>query len=134
MFSPHKSYAGAYQQVHVETGVEGADARRLVALLFEGALGAISAARAAIARGDIEAKGAQIGRAVRIVDEGLRGGLDLARGGPLAANLNALYLYVAQRLTQANLRNDEAALTECASLLAPLSAAWAEAVMQPQPA
>lgn len=129
MFSPHKSFAGAYQQVQVQTGVEDADGRRLVSLLFEGALGAISSARSAMARGDIEAKGVQIGRAVRIVDEGLRGSLDLNQGGALAANLDGLYAYVVRRLTEANLRNDDAALGECARLLSPLREAWSEAVL-----
>jgi flagellar protein FliS len=129
MFSPHKSFAGAYHQVHVQTGVEGADGRRLVSLLYDGALGAISAARSAMGRGDVEGKCHQVGRAIRIVDEGLLGGLDLGEGGDLAANLRDLYTYVIKRLAEANLRNDEAALGECARLLAPLRDAWDEAVM-----
>lgn len=129
MFSPHKSFAGAYQQVQVHTGIEGADGRRLVSLLFEGAIGAISAARAGLQRGDIEAKGKQIGRAVRILDEGLIGGLDTSRGGELAANLHDLYAYVIKRLTEANLRNDDAALGECVRLLSPLREAWDQAVV-----
>lgn len=129
MFSPHKSFAGAYHQVQVQTGVEGADGRRLVSMLYDGALGAISAARSAMSRGDVEAKCHQVGRAIRIVDEGLLGGLDLGQGGELAANLRDLYTYVIKRLTEANMRNDEAALGECARLLAPLRDAWDQAVV-----
>lgn len=126
MFSPHKSFAGTYHQVQVQTAVDAADGRKLVGMLYEGALDAISTARGALGRGDIETKGRQIGRAARIVEEGLRGGLDLQRGGELAANLDRLYAYVTKRLTEANLHNDDAALAECARLIAPLHEAWRE--------
>ncbi|WP_326403994.1 flagellar export chaperone FliS [Methylibium sp.] len=126
MFSPHKSFAGTYQQVQVQTGIEAASGPKLVGMLYDGALEAISTARGAMARGDIELKGRQIARAARIVEEGLLGGLDRDRGGELAANLDRLYRYLARRLTEANLRNDDAALGECAALLAPLRDAWSE--------
>ena len=124
MFSPHKSFAGVYHKVHVETGVETADPHRLVGMLFDGALAAISAARGALGRGDLATKGTQIGKAVRIVEEGLRGGLDRRAGGELAVNLDGLYAYLVKRLTQANLANEDGALRECAELLGPLRDAW----------
>jgi flagellar protein FliS len=77
-----------------------------------------------MAAGSVPVKGAEIGRAVRIVDEGLRAGLDLRAGGTLARDLQALYDYVTVRLTQANLRNDVTALDECTALLQPLREAW----------
>lgn len=126
MFAPHKSFAGTYQQVHVESAVSDASPHRLVGMLYDGALGAIAAARGEMARGDATAKGARIGRAVRIIEEGLRGGLDKSAGGHLAANLDLLYTYIVQRLTQANLRNDDEALRECTNLLTPLRDAWVE--------
>ena len=51
--------------------------------------------------------------------------LNLEQGGTLAADLRDLYTYIAMRLTQANLRNDEAALEECRGLIEPLRSAWA---------
>lgn len=124
MFAPHKSFAGTYHQVHVESAVGDASPHRLVGMLYDGALGAIAAARGDLARGDAPAKGARIGRAVRIIEEGLRGGLDKSAGGHLAANLDLLYTYIVQRLTHANLRNDDGALRECTDLLTPLRDAW----------
>lgn len=124
MFSPHKSFAGTYQRVHVETGIETASPHRLVGMLFDGALDAIAAARGALTRGDLALKGSKIGHAARIVDEGLRGGLDRTAGGALAHQLDQLYGYIGQRLTHANLHNDDAALRECADLLGPLREAW----------
>jgi flagellar protein FliS len=116
--------AGAYQQVHVATGVDGATPHKLVSMLFDGALAAIAEARGAMRSRNIQAKGHAIGRAVRIVDEGLSAPLNLAEGGKLAADLRDLYSYVTLRLTQANLHNDEAGLDECARLIETLRSAW----------
>lgn len=117
--------AGAYRTIGVETGIDGASPHRLVAMLFEGFGDAILQARSAMQRREIEPKCKAITRAVRIVDEGLRANLDIAAGGKLAEDLASLYAYVALRLTQANLRNDPAALDECASLMEPVRSAWA---------
>jgi flagellar protein FliS len=124
--APTKRQLGAYQQVQVTTGVDGASPHRLVEMLFEGLLDTFAQARGAIRQGNIEAKGEAIGRAVRIIDEGLRAGLNLEAGGALAADLRDLYAYVTVRLTYANRHNDEAAVAECAQLIEPLSKAWAE--------
>ena len=84
----------------------------------------LAQARGAMRCGETETKGRAIGRAVRIVEEGLRAGLNLNAGGRLASDLNQLYSYVGMRLTQANLRNDETLLDECLALMQPLQEAW----------
>lgn len=114
-----------YTQVGVETGVTSADSHKLIAMLFDGLLEAISQARGALQDGRIDAKGIAINRAVRIVDEGLRGGLNM-NSGALSEDLSALYGYLIVRLTQANVKNDESALQECAALIQPLRDAWME--------
>lgn len=118
-------FANLYRQVGIETGVSTASPHRLVQMLFDGLGEQIAQARAALIDGRVEAKGSHIGRAARIVDEGLRAGLDLKAGGELAANLHALYGYLGLRLTQANLYNDPTALDEVERLVAPLRDAWA---------
>lgn len=115
--------ASVYKRVAVETGVQAADSHRLVGMLFDGLLQAVAAARGAIERGDLVVKGEQIGKAVRIVEEGLKAGLDPA-GGEMAQNLRALYAYSVRRLTEANLRNDPSALAEVATLIEPVAQAW----------
>jgi flagellar protein FliS len=124
MFAPYKSQAKAYSQVHVDTSVEDADPHQLVRLLLDGALSAIAVAHNAIERGDLAAKGRAICRAVGIVEEGLRGALDLKAGGEVARTLHDLYSCVLLRLTQANLQNDTAMLRQCSELLTPLRDAW----------
>ena len=125
-------FAATYRQVGVETNVSGANAHRLVALLFEGCADALAQARSAMQAGRTEAKGQAIGRALRIVNEGLKAGLNLADGGRLAADLDSLYGYICVRLSEANLRNDQAALQECQDLMQPIHHAWAAIGQRPE--
>jgi len=128
-FAPRPAAAlrpgGLYSQVGAETRVASATPHQLVALLFEAYMEAIAQARGALREGRRADKGAALGRAVRIIEEGLRAGLDLRAGGSLARDLDELYQYLTRRLTLANLRDDDAALEECRRLVLPLQEAWA---------
>lgn len=127
MFSPRGSRsASAYKTVGVETSVVRANPHDLVTMLFDGLLTALGTARSAMERGDIKSKCQQILTAVRILEEGLKCSLNLQQGGALAANLNDLYGYCVVRLTQANARNDAAALAEVISLVEPVASGWKE--------
>lgn len=130
MFSSHPHFASrrpsaaAYQDVGASTALQDASPHRLVALLYEALASQIAGARGALGRDDVPAKGRAIAHAVRIVDEGLRAPLDLHGGGAIAANLHDVYGYLVQRLTLANLRNDDAMLHECARLADTLREGW----------
>ena len=127
MYTPVSSRAAnAYRQVGVQSGLESASPHRLIQMLIDGLLQNLNTAIGALQRGDIELKGQQIGRAVRILEEGLKGGLNREQGGELAANLGALYDYCVQRLTIANLRNDAAAVEEVVALMSPVAMSWQE--------
>jgi flagellar secretion chaperone FliS len=115
---------GLYQQVGIETRVNGADPHQLVLMLFDGFLEAVAQGRGAMRARQAAAKGAALSRAVRIIEEGLRAGLDLRAGGTLARDLDELYAYLAMQLTLANLRDDETRLDECQRLVTPLREAW----------
>ena len=124
--SPHRQMCGGlYRQVGVETRLTGATPHQMVAMLFDGYMEAVAQARGAMRAGQPGIKGVAIGRAVRIVEEGLRAGLDLRAGGSLARDLHDLYGYLTMRLTIANLHNNEEALDECQRLMQPLREAWA---------
>ncbi|ROR34922.1 flagellar export chaperone FliS [Inmirania thermothiophila] len=112
-----------YRQVSTHAGVTDADPHRLVQMLLEGALEKVCTARGHMVRGEVAAKGAQIGWAISIL-EGLRASLDRERGGEIAANLNDLYDYMERRLLEANLHNDPAILDEVANLLREIKGAW----------
>lgn len=118
--------AAAYRRVGVETLVSAASPHQLVALLFDELMRNLQAARGAMAAGDIPAKGKAIGQCVRVLEEGLKAGLDMQSGGALAATLRELYDGIIIRLTRANLRNDPQLLDEAESLVKPIRDAWTE--------
>ena len=102
--SPHsnmRSIAGLYQDVRADTGMVAASPHRLIEMLFEEFIASCARARGAIRARDVQEKGRAIGRAVRIIEEGLRGGLNMKDGGDLARVLQDLYGYINVRLTQA---------------------------------
>ena len=118
--------AAAYKRVGLETSVETADPHQLVAMLFEGLIQSVGRARVSLGRGDLAGKGEQIIKAVRILDEGLKPALNLEQGGEIAVNLSDLYAYCVMRLTQANLRNDDAALGDVLRVIEPLAQGWTQ--------
>ena len=135
MFTPvSMRSANTYRTIGVETAITGASPHQLVGLLFDGLQQSLSAAKAAILSGDIPAKGRSISRAVRILEEGLKAGLDAQKGGELAANLRSVYDYCIFKTTEANLRNDVAMLDEVIRLIQPIADGWSqikgEAVVQ----
>jgi len=129
--------ASAYKKIGVETSVDQASAHDLVDMLFDALLVAVGSARNALQGGDIKSKCVHIVTAVRILEEGLKGALNLEQGGALAANLQELYGYCVLRLTQANARNDVAALDEVMRLIEPVASGWKQmgraAAAQPAP-
>ncbi|AOJ70361.1 MULTISPECIES: flagellar export chaperone FliS [Burkholderia] len=124
MFTPGHAGASAYARVGVETGVMGASAHRLIAMLYQGARQAIALARLHLQQGNVAARGEAIGKAIRIVESGLQQSLNLEAGGEIASRLDALYTYICQRLLQANVDASEPLLIEADGLLATLEDAW----------
>jgi flagellar secretion chaperone FliS len=120
----------AYSNVSLESNLSSADPHKLILMLYQGALLAIAAAKNQMLRGETAAKGASISKAITIIDEGLKLALNMEAGGALAQNLADLYDYMNQRLLQANLKNDPAALDEISKLLTELKDAW-ESIRQP---
>ena len=116
--------ANAYKSVGVETSVLGADSHQLVKLLYDALLQSLGAAKLSIQASDIPAKGRAIGKAVRLIEEGLKAGLNDAQGGDLAANLRRLYDYCILVLTEANLHSDEGKIDEVTRLIKPVAQAW----------
>lgn len=112
-----------YTQLALRTDIETASPHRLILLLLDGALDKLRAARTAMARNNIAAKGSNITWAMSIID-GLRASLNHERGGKIAANLDALYDYMTRTLVSANLHNDDLNLAEVERLLGEIRAGW----------
>ena len=123
MLGSSRRYAEQYRKLEVSGSVTDADPHKLVALLLNGACERIRRAKAHLEQGDLASKGKAIGEACAIVGH-LNGSLDHEAGGEIAGNLSALYDYVIQRLTEANLNNDVLALQESLSLMGEIESAW----------
>ena len=113
-----------YKNVDIESGVASADPHKLILMLYQGALLAISSAKNQMQLKQVAAKGASITKAIKIIDEGLKACLDVEAGGEIGKNLYDLYDYMNQRLLIANLKNDTSILDEVSALLKELKGAW----------
>ncbi|QZN91571.1 flagellar export chaperone FliS [Idiomarina abyssalis] len=112
-----------YTQGSLRARVAGADPYQLIQMLFAGALESLSYAKGAIQRKDLEKKGQCISRASAII-ESLRSSLDMEVGGEISSNLNDLYIYMLDRLSDAAVNNDPKTLDEVADLIKQIKSAW----------
>jgi flagellar protein FliS len=128
--SLNRRAASAYAQVGVQSSVDGASPHQLIQLLFD-ALESAERGQGALQRGDIGEKGVQIGKAVRILEEGLKASVNPDEGGELAQNLISVYDYSITQLTLANLRNDAALLQSAQDVLAPIANGWRDIANTP---
>lgn len=122
--SVNSRVASAYQKIGAESRVMGASAHELVQVLFDEFFVAMTMAREGLRNKDRVLKAKKIALAGRILQGGLLESLDMEAGGELALNLRALYNYCLQRLTWANLRDDEEALAEVVRLIEPVAQGW----------
>lgn len=131
--SSHTQGANAYAKVGIETGVIAASPHKLIVMLYEGAIVAISNAITHMNSGNIAAKGQSISKAISIIENGLRASLDKKAGGEIALSLDALYEYMNTRLIQANLQNQVDVLVEVQNLLRDLKKSWEEISPEKKP-
>lgn len=122
---------GSYADIGLETQVLGASPERLITLLYLGARAAIGQARIHLQEGRVAERGAAISKAIKIVDEGLKTGLNMEAGGEIAANLARLYDYIVRTLLTANLKADAEQLDIADRLLADLAEAWQTSIDRP---
>ncbi len=119
----NKSSLAAYRSVAAHGGVAAADPHQLIVMLLDGALERIAGARGAIEHSSPETRNRLLHRTVAIIDE-LRGSLNLAAGGDIAANMADLYDYSGRLLIRANLENRTDLLDEVSHLLREIRSAW----------
>ena len=121
----------SYADIGLETQVLGASPERLITLLYMGARAAIGQARIHLQEGRVAERGAAISKAIKIVEEGLKTGVNLEAGGEIAANLARLYDYIVRTLLTANLKANAEQLDIADRLLADLAEAWQTSVDRP---
>ena len=122
--SVHAKAANAYRNMGAVTQVEGASPGHLLVMLFENLHVQLLRARKALSENNIADKGLAIGKAVRILDEGLKAGLTQNSNDAFTQSLGDLYGYCAKRLTQANFYNDPSPIEEVIRLMEPVAGAW----------
>ncbi len=121
----------AYAKIGVESAVMSASQQQLVIMLFDGALSALVRARLFLQDGNLEGKGLSLSKAINIIENGLKVGIDETSSDELTQNLFALYAYMVRRLLQANLRNDVSAIEEVENLLRNIADAWKDVAQMP---
>lgn len=118
------SHIAEYRQNRT-AGVDNAsDPHRTILLLLQGAIERVRMADRAMEQGDFRAKLESIDIALDVIDV-LRASLDHQAGGEIAGSLEALYVYMGERLVQANAANDRKPLAEVINLLSDIVTAWA---------
>lgn len=116
----------AYDQVSLEARLAGATPHQLIAMLFEAAHNALMRAKIYFEKGIVARRCEMIGKAINIIDNGLRASLDHEKGKEIAVDLERLYEYMSRLLLQANSRNDVTKLLEADKLITELAAVWDE--------
>jgi flagellar protein FliS len=112
-----------YRNVSAYSGLADATPYQVIQVMLDTVLSRLSEACGHIERGETQAKGEKIGKALGII-EALVLGLDKERGGDLAENLERLYDYASRTLLKANLENRIDLLKEVGSLLREIKLGW----------
>lgn len=131
MFVQSNKGIASYNKVGLETGVDGANPYRLIAMLLDGAIFSLARAAQALKEKRIQEKGKELSMAIDIISSGLQASIDLEAGGEIAERLNSLYDYMCTRLLYANLRNDLGAIQEVSGLLGEIKGGWEEIANDP---
>jgi flagellar secretion chaperone FliS len=109
----------SYQQANFFT----ADPLKLVIMCYDGAISSLKQACESYTAKDYPAKGRAVRKALDILHE-LNASLDMEKGGEIAGNLRALYLFMTQAVTEADLKRDLEVFGRVIHMLEELEAQW----------
>lgn len=109
----------AYQDNAVSTQSKG----RLIVMLYDGAVKFMRLAIMEMEKKNYEAKGRYIGKALDIINE-LNVILDMDAGGEIAGNLRKLYIFMNNRLSEANVKCDPQIVRDVIKLMEELNRGW----------
>ncbi|MBT1795238.1 flagellar export chaperone FliS [Enterobacter hormaechei subsp. xiangfangensis] len=119
-----KTGNSAYSSVSLDSQITGATPHQLIVLLYDGAINAMRRAEIYFQSGNIARRGEMISRAINIIDNGLRAGLNHEVGGQIAADLERLYEYISRSLLEANLNKSGEMLPHLISLMVDMAETW----------
>lgn len=118
----------AYQKTQVTT----AKPEKILLMLYEGAIKFTKMAIIRMREKNIAEKGKYISKTLAIVSE-LMNTLDHEKGGQIAADLENLYMFMMDKLIEANMYNRVEDLEAVERLLTTLYGAWQDVVNNPRP-
>lgn len=124
MTNPYKHYQ--------KTQVVTASREKILLMLYEGAIRFTKQARVAMTEKKIAEKGKSISKATAILSE-LMATLDFKIGGQLAQDLENLYIFMIDKLIEANVHNKVECLDDVERLLNTLYTAWKDVIENPRP-
>lgn len=124
MTNPYKQYQ--------KTQVVTASREKILLMLYEGAIRFTKQARVAMIEKKIADKGKAISKATAILSE-LMATLDFKVGGQLAQDLENLYIFMIDKLIEANIHNKVECLDDVERLLNTLYSAWKDVIENPRP-
>jgi flagellar secretion chaperone FliS len=110
--------------------VQSASPARVIVQFYDGALRFIRQAEQSLSVRDFAGKGTQLTRAHAVVSE-LRNNLDHTRAPELCAELDRLYVFVLDCITEANTKADPKPLTGACKVLEQLRSAWVQLADEP---
>lgn len=110
-----------------KTDVMTANRETILLMMYAGAIRFLKKAIEASQAENVNEKGKYIRKTLDIINE-LRATLNFEVGGELAQSLDSLYVYITDRLLQANLQRNSDFLNEALGLLTTLNLAWEEAI------
>jgi flagellar secretion chaperone FliS len=120
------SQKAAYQK-YKTSAIQSASREKILLMLYEGAIKFTKKAIIACEEKNIAERGQNIGKAFDIIME-LNNTLDHKIGGSISANLEQLYMFMTDQLTQANIKGDPEPLRGVVRILDTLYDGWVKAI------
>ncbi len=114
---------GRYSQAYKKAAVSTMDQRKLIIMLYDGAIKFLTLAMDKMDKGDSYAAHKNLVRGKSIIAE-LLASLNMEQGGEIARNLQRLYTYMFNELIEANLHGDVERIRLVISLLKELRTGW----------
>ncbi|MDH5750899.1 MAG: flagellar export chaperone FliS [Deltaproteobacteria bacterium] len=114
---------GRYQQAYKKAAVSTMDQRKLIIMLYDGAIRFLNNAITRMEEGDAYKAHRNLVKGKSIIAE-LLASLNLENGGEIATNLQRLYTYMFNELIDANLEKDTSRIGKVVELLKDLREGW----------
>lgn len=115
----------AYKKGSFKQELSTADPHKITLMLMQGALEKMAMAKGCIERKEFEGKAQHLSKATAIIIN-LRDTLDLELKSDVGENLYALYDYMVNRLTDANIQNSLKIMDEVINLMLLVKNAWSQ--------